>query len=498
MAVKLKDLIPGRIYPTTQGTLSNAAPGYQAVPAGTDLRTMQLTSARTGQTYGPVSMPASSVTTTSAVKPSNISGTTQTVNPLSDIPVGHSSTISGAIAGLGGAPIGTQVTPVNVDTSKYNWDTGAGYLTPDSPMVRPVAYQNEFSPATTASMANDIYNQYYAPYVQEQQAQNIREYQRSANRQIENVKSDRAAAQLQAQATREATAANTLLQQEQYLAAFSKTLDARKVELDNKIQDFNNAWQEVSTYGYVVTEGTANILGIAPGQQLTTLSYKNIMSNIAAQVAAAEAQKVQLAQDQAKLDLQYAQFEESKREFDLSYAQQQAATNNTLYNRLTDMLQRSDTVTPAIQNLAAQLNIPMTLGESTAKYYTSTERLDNLQALFGEGATDITAGENIALSNKIGNAVSNVVQTGNVNFGGTKRLIPDASAFNAWLTKQITSGVPVEQVVTEVMKNPQKIDGLRNLSHFVNYEQYLPQLIRNAYTAANNVVGSGINRTYGS
>ena len=153
------------------------------------------------------------------------------------------------------------------DPSSYGWDTGASLLSGygnETPSTRNVLYSNEFSPESTMSLANDIYNEYYAPMVQQQQEINTRDYQRAANRSIASVESDRAQIQLQNQAAREATAANTLYQQQQQAAAFQQTLDARNLELQNKIQDYENAWEEVATYGYVVTENTANLLGIDP------------------------------------------------------------------------------------------------------------------------------------------------------------------------------------------------------------------------------------------
>lgn len=153
------------------------------------------------------------------------------------------------------------------DPSSYGWDTGATLLAGygnEAPSTRNIVYNNEFSPESTMSMANDIYNEYYAPMVQQQQEMNTRDYQRAANRSIASVESDRAQIQLQNQAAREATAANTLYQQQQQAAAFQQTLDARNLELQNKIQDYENAWEEVATYGYVVTENTANLLGIDP------------------------------------------------------------------------------------------------------------------------------------------------------------------------------------------------------------------------------------------
>lgn len=162
------------------------------------------------------------------------------------------------------------LTPISynpTDPSSYGWDTGATLLAGygnEAPSTRNIVYNNEFSPESTMSMANDIYNEYYAPMVQQQQEMNTRDYQRAANRSIASVESDRAQIQLQNQAAREATAANTLYQQQQQAAAFQQTLDARNLELQNKIQDYENAWEEVATYGYVVTENTANLLGIDP------------------------------------------------------------------------------------------------------------------------------------------------------------------------------------------------------------------------------------------
>ena len=152
----------------------------------------------------------------------------------------------------------------------YNWGDGSQYLTPDNALVRPVVYENEFSPASTMSIASDVYNEYYAPIVAQQQQQTTQEYRNTAQEAAATAGAagmatgSRGAVQLANQANREATAANLQYQQQMQLQAFQDTLNARQLELENKIQDYQNAWQEVSQYGYVVTEGTGNLLGIEP------------------------------------------------------------------------------------------------------------------------------------------------------------------------------------------------------------------------------------------
>lgn len=152
----------------------------------------------------------------------------------------------------------------------YDWGDGSEYLSPDNPMVRPVFYENEFSPDRTMSIASDVYNQYYAPIVQEQQEATTQAYRDSAAEAAATAGAagmatgSRGAVQLANQANREATAANLQYQQQMQLQAFQDTLNARSLELQNKELDYQNAWQEVSQYGYVVTENTGNLLGIQP------------------------------------------------------------------------------------------------------------------------------------------------------------------------------------------------------------------------------------------
>lgn len=287
----------------------------------------------------------------------------------------------------------------------YDWGDGSEYLTPDNPLVRPVVYENEFSPSSTMSMASDIYNEYYAPIVAEQQKQTTQEYRNTAQESAAvagaagMATGSRGAVQLANQANREATAANLQYQQQMQLQAFQDTLNARQLELENKIQDYQNAWQEVSQYGYVVTENTGNLLGIQPGQQLTTYNYKKAMSDIATNVANINAQKVQLNQQQQELDQNWAQFQESIRQYEKDFAEQQrqfglnyelnkksteAQYDSSIYTRLVDMLGRYNTVTPEMANLGSQVGMDLTVGSSTANYLTEAERLANNQAIYGE------------------------------------------------------------------------------------------------------------------
>lgn len=282
----------------------------------------------------------------------------------------------------------------------YDWGDGSQYLTPDNPLVRPVVYQNEFSPESTMSIASDVYNEYYAPIVNEQQRQTTQEYRNTAEEAAATAGAagmatgSRGAVQLMNQANREATAANLQYQQQMQLQAFQDTLNARQLELENKIQDYQNAWQEVSQYGYVVTENTGNLLGIEPGQQLTTYAYKQAMSDIARNVADINAQKVTLNQQQQQLDQNWAQFQESirqyekdfaenQRQFDLSYELESQQVDNSVYTRLVDMLGRYNTVTPEMASLGRQVGMNLTVGSSTSNYLKEKERLENNESAYG-------------------------------------------------------------------------------------------------------------------
>lgn len=276
----------------------------------------------------------------------------------------------------------------------YDWGDGSQYLTPDNPLVRPVVYNNEFSPESTMSIASDVYNEYYSPIVQEQQRQNTQAYRNAAQEAAAvagaagMATGSRGAIQLANQANREAQQTNLQYQQQMQLQAFQDTIDARSLELQNKIQDYQNAWEEVSQYGYVVTEETGALLGIQPGQQLTTLNYKTAMSDIARNVAEINAQKVQLDQQQQQLDQAWIQFQEGVRQYEKDFAENQRQfdlsyrlnKDTTIYDRLTDMLQRYDTVTPEMAMLGAQVGMRMTVGDSTVDYMSEVERFENNQA----------------------------------------------------------------------------------------------------------------------
>lgn len=276
----------------------------------------------------------------------------------------------------------------------YDWGDGSQYLTPDNPLVRPVVYNNEFSPESTMSIASDVYNEYYSPIVQEQQRQNTQAYRNAAQEAAAvagaagMATGSRGAIQLANQANREAQQTNLQYQQQMQLQAFQDTIDARSLELQNKIQDYQNAWEEVSQYGYVVTEETGALLGIQPGQQLTTLNYKTAMSDIARNVAEINAQKVQLDQQQQQLDQAWIQFQEGVRQYEKDFAENQRQfdlsyklnKDTTIYDRLTDMLQRYDTVTPEMAMLGAQVGMRMTVGDKTIEYMSEMDRLDNTKA----------------------------------------------------------------------------------------------------------------------
>lgn len=392
-----------------------------------------------------------------------------------------------------------ELTPISYTPTyggNYDWDTGASMLSGfgnEAPTTRNVVYNNEFSPESTMSMANDIYNQYYAPMVQQQQEMNTRDYQRAANRSIESVENDRAQIQLQNQAARESTAANTLYQQQQQATAFQQTLDARNLELQNKIQDYQNAWQEVSTYGYVVTDNTANLLGIDPGQQLTTLQYKQIMSGIASSVADAEAQKVQLAQQQDELNLKVQELQQAQDQFKLSYSQTEKQLNNDLYDRLQNMLQRYDTVTPEMASLGRQVGMNLTVGDSTYNYQTSSEKLQNLQNQYGTTvAPDIdTAEKNVSYSNAV-QATKSIIDSGLAEIGGGlvssawNNPVSDSTALSNWIVTQKANGRSLNDVLRQVAYYPESIEGVKaNIITGISVARRnkLQQLITNAYNS---------------
>lgn len=352
----------------------------------------------------------------------------------------------------------------------YDWGDGSQYLTPDNPLVRPVVYQNEFSPESTMSIANDVYNEYYAPIVNEQQRQTTQEYRNTAEEAAATAGAagmatgSRGAVQLMNQANREATAANLQYQQQMQLQAFQDTLNARQLELENKIQDYQNAWQEVSQYGYVVTENTGNLLGIEPGQQLTTYAYKQAMSDIARNVADINAQKVTLNQQQQQLDQNWAQFQESirqyekdfaenQRQFDLSYELESQQVDNSVYTRLVDMLGRYNTVTPEMASLGRQVGMNLTVGSSTSNYLTEAERLANNQAIYGkvEGAGTQYYYDQYQLQ-QLANSYLPAIQ------GSGK--IGNASQFAAVLAQWKSMGVSPNQAANYIKDKNYEISGM--------------------------------------
>lgn len=318
--------------------------------------------------------------------------------------------------------------------TNYDWDTGAGLLTPDSPLIQPVVYKNEFSPESTMSMAQDVYNKYYADIVAQQQKKNTQAYRDTASEAAATAGAagmatgSRGSVQLQNQANREAQEANLAYQQQQQLQAFQDTLNARQLELQNKVADYENAWQEVQQYGYVVTEKTGQLLGIVPGQQLTTLDYKTTMSNIASAVAAAEAEKVRLNQQQQQLDMAWMDFQEGIRQYEKDYAlnEYQIKNNvtNTLYDRVVDMLGRYDTVTPELAALGAQVGMNLQVGSSTAQYMSEAE----IQA---QKNNETTFTNNATLTQMATSFMPAIRQIGGVS---------NPSTFANWLAEQVANG----------------------------------------------------------
>lgn len=345
-----------------------------------------------------------------------------------------------------GNPVGNTSSSVNTpvyskpqsNLSQYDWGDGSEYLTPDNPLVRPVVYENEFSPESTMSIASDVYNKYYADMVAEQQRQNTQNYRNTAQEASAvagaagMATGSRGAIQLANQANREAQQTNLQYQQQMQLQAFQETLDARNLELQNKIQDYQNAWEEVSQYGYVVTEATGALLGIQPGQQLTTVAYKTAMSNIARNVADINAQKVQLDQQQQQLDQAWIKFQEDVRQFNLGYELDKQSLSmqkdQTIYDRLTDMLQRYDTVTPEMVALGNQVGMRLTVGDSTVNYMSELERYQNNQAAAGNQTyTDSYIKQQLASS-----YIEGIQRTGKIT---------NASQFATVLADWVTQGV---------------------------------------------------------
>lgn len=288
-----------------------------------------------------------------------------------------SSVARGALTGVQGAinkaqtdanivgAVGSTLTPISELLKNYTWGNGSQYLTPDNPLTQDVVYNNEFSPETTAQMSDAIYNQYYAPLVAQQQKLTTQAYRDAAQTATAQAGAagmatgSRGAVQAMSQANRDAQNANLTYQLQQQVQAFQDTINARKIELENKTEDYKNAWEEVAKYGYVVSDKTGQLLGIQPGQQLTSLAYKETMSNIAKAVAEIEADKVRLAQSQQQIEIS----DRNNRETESA----------SIYNRLIDMLSRYDTVTPEMVSLGKQVGMNMTVGDYTTNYMSEAE-----------------------------------------------------------------------------------------------------------------------------
>ena len=244
----------------------------------------------------------------------------------------------------------------------------------------------------------------------------------------------RGSVQLQNQANREAQEANLAYQQQQQLQAFQDTLNARQLELQNKVADYENAWQEVQQYGYVVTEKTGQLLGIVPGQQLTTLDYKTTMSNIAQAVANAEAEKVRLNQQQQQLDMAWAEFQEGIRQYEKDYAlnefQVKNNVTNTLYERVVDMLGRYDTVTPALAALGAQVGMNMQVGSSTAQYMSEAE-------ILAQRNNETSFTNNMTLEQMATSFLPTIKQIGGVS---------NPATFANWVAAQVASGASANTI----------------------------------------------------
>ena len=186
--------------------------------------------------------------------------------------------------------------------------------------------------------------------------------------------------------------------------------------MQNKIEDYSNAWEEIAKYGYVVSEKTGQLLGIQPGQQLTSIEYKSVMANIANMVAGIEADKVRLAQSQQQMEIN-------------KHTANTTDTSN-LYSRLIDMLGRYDTVTPEMAALGKQLGMPMNVGDYTSNYMSEA---DIAASNYNQTSyRDIRTKQQIATTILPG--LSGLVG------------ITSPSAFATYLSEQIAGGATVAQI----------------------------------------------------
>ena len=217
------------------------------------------------------------------------------------------------------------------------------------------------------------------------------------------------------------------------------------------------------------------------------------MSGIASSVADAEAQKVQLAQQQDELNLKVQELQQAQDQFKLSYSQTEKQLNNDLYDRLQNMLQRYDTVTPEMASLGRQVGMNLTVGDSTYNYQTSSEKLQNLQNQYGTTvAPDIdTAEKNVSYSNAV-QATKSIIDSGLAEIGGGlvssawNNPVSDSTALSNWIVTQKANGRSLNDVLRQVAYYPESIEGVKaNIITGISVARRnkLQQLITNAYNS---------------
>lgn len=166
------------------------------------------------------------------------------------------------------------------------------------------------------------------------------------------------------------------------------------------------------------------------------------MSGIASSVADAEAQKVQLAQQQDNLNLRVQELQQEQEQFRLNYEQNQQSIDNDLYTRLTDMLQRYDNVTPEMSALARQLGINLTVDDPTSKYWTTREQLENMQNQLGTDiAPTITQGQQY-IQNQL---IAAQIQDDLTEIAGSSG-VKNPSTFSNWILNLLNSGMGPEDI----------------------------------------------------
>ena len=190
---------------------------------------------------------------------------------------------------------------------------------------------------------------------------------------------------------------------------------------------------------------------------MTTLNYKTTMSNIAKNIADINAQKVQLNQTQQQLDMAWSSFEEQIRQYEKDFAEGQrqfnlgydldkqqldinrqqldinrqtasAARDSSIYERLTDMLSRYNTVTPEMAQLGSQVGMSLQVGAPTVNYLSEAER-----ASANKAAAENKQYYNTAQMEQLANSLLPTVQASGK--------IGNSSQFASLLAQWVTEGV---------------------------------------------------------